>query len=363
MIKKGPERLIINSHSQKNEVIAVEKLGFFVVRAMFLRRLLKTPQISSSVGTMRTISSSLHATSSTPSSPALKRKIFANLKSSEKPCDDLLRDMEEQGFEVAPNDLTRWANLLEKKGQEEKALEILSFMDWKCCLMMSKSVLRPAGNYSSKSDSEYLGRSTFRRIAKKIAPSVVNIDGPNNCYGSGIFFGEEGKIITCAHIVLNLHKFAKSPVYRSKQMEVKITLNCGKTFRGFVADCDPEYDLAVVKIEAPSSFSPAKFGISKDAAVGDMVLSVGNPFGFADSFSGGIISCVNRSKKEIMAAGNCQFYLQTDCALNEGNSGGPLVNLDGEVIGINCAFGDGDVGVGFAIPIDTVLKVIKERNW
>ncbi|CAH8383831.1 unnamed protein product [Eruca vesicaria subsp. sativa] len=328
---------------------------------MFLRRLLKPSQISSSVGTIRTISSSRHLTPSVPSTPALKRKLFANLKSSQIPCDDVLRDMEEQGFQMAMADLTRWANLMSKQGLEEKSSEIFSFVECKCRILMNESVLHPAGNGAS----EFFGRSTFRKIGKRIAPSVVNVDGPNECYGSGILFGKEGKIITCAHIVLNLDKFRKSPVYRSKTFEVMITFNCGQKFRGVVADCDAGHDLALVKIEAPakSSFSPAVFGVSKYVSVGDMVLSIGNPLQFKDSFSSGIISCVKRTKKEIHATGDCQFYLQTDCALNEGNSGGPVVNLDGEVIGVNCAFGDGNVGVGFAMPIDTVVKVMKERNW
>ncbi|KAG2300871.1 hypothetical protein Bca52824_037343 [Brassica carinata] len=320
---------------------------------MFLRRFLKTTQISSYVGTIRTISSSLHTTPSTTSSPALKRKIFANLKSSENPCDDVLRDMEEQGFQINPADLTRWANLLEKQGREEKALEILSFLDWKCCLMMSKSALCVAGN-------RYTIR-TFRRVAKIISPSVVNIDGPNESYGSGIVFGEEGKIITCAHIVVNLHKFRASPVYRSKRIEVEVALSCDQTFRGVVADCDADYDLALVKIETPTkaSFSPAKFGVSNDVSVGDMVLSID----FANSFSTGIISCVKRTNKEIDVKGKCQFYLQTECPLNEGYFGGPVVNLEGEVIGVNCAYGKRNVRDGFAMPIDTVMKVMKERNW
>ncbi|KAL0732592.1 hypothetical protein Bca4012_008801 [Brassica carinata] len=334
---------------------------------MFLRRFLKTTQISSSVGTIRTISSSLHTTPSTTSSPALKRKIFANLKSSENPCDDVLRDMEEQGFQINPADLTRWANLLEKQGREEKALEILSFLDWKCCLMMSKSALCVAGN-------RYTIR-TFRRVAKIISPSVES-------YGSGIVFGEEGKIITCAHIVVNLHKFRASPVYRSKRIEVlcvlvffsslclcmtrflthvEVALSCDQTFRGVVADCDADYDLALVKIETPTkaSFSPAKFGVSNDVSVGDMVLSID----FANSFSTGIISCVKRTNKEIDVKGKCQFYLQTECPLNEGYFGGPVVNLEGEVIGVNCAYGKRNVRDGFAMPIDTVMKVMKERNW
>uniref|UniRef100_A0A0D3DY62 Peptidase S1 domain-containing protein n=1 Tax=Brassica oleracea var. oleracea TaxID=109376 RepID=A0A0D3DY62_BRAOL len=344
---------------------------------MFLRRLLKTPQISSSVGMIRTFSGSLNATPSTPSSPALKRKLFANLKSCENPCDDVLRDMEEQGFQITAADLTRWANLLKKQ-----------------------------------------------RSTRKIFTDL---------YGSGILFGEGDKIITCGHVVRNLHKFRTSPVYRSKTIEkmrgfvstkslsrvaflcqkkvkteddyklehtagnnyscfshklirlrnflrslraviefrtslsiflkVEITLNCGQTFRGVVADCDPEYDLALVKIETPTRelLSPAKFGVAKDVSVGDTVLSIRNPLSYAKSFSAGKISCVEHTK--IGSQGNCQFYLQTDCALKEGNSGGPVVNLDGQVIGVIWAFGDREVGVGFAIPIDTVVKVMEERNW
>ncbi|KAF8111021.1 hypothetical protein N665_0076s0026 [Sinapis alba] len=326
---------------------------------LFLRRFLKSPQISSSVGMIKTISSS--SVHTTPTTPALKRKLFSNLKSSEKPCDDVLRDMEEQGFQISQVDLNRWADLLDKQGHEKKYFEIFSFMESKCRLMMNKSCLhRATGNRSSL----FVGRRTFRRVAQIIAPSVVTLDGPNESYGSGILFGEEGKIITCGHIVVNLHKFSVSPVYRSKRIEVKITLNCGQVFRGVVADCDVDYDLALVKIEAPTkaSFSPAKFGVSKDVEVGDMVLSIGNPLEFANSFSAGIISSVRRTNKEIGVEGKCQFYFQTDCSLNEGNSGGPVVNLEGEVIGVNCAYED-VVGVGFAMPIDIVRKVMNERNW
>ncbi|XP_013601943.1 PREDICTED: putative protease Do-like 14 [Brassica oleracea var. oleracea] len=125
-----------------------------------------------------------------------------------------------------------------------------------------------------------------------------------------------------------------------------IATSLGQTFVG-----------ALVKIESPVSLSPAKFGTSSLLAVGDFVLSVGN------TFSMGIISCLKRRQHDLRLEGKCEVYLQTDCCLHEGSSGGALVNLEGEVIGLNCGHGEAEVGVGFAIPIGTVLKVMKERRW
>ncbi|CAN8247917.1 unnamed protein product [Cochlearia groenlandica] len=112
-----------------------------------------------------------------------------------------------------------------------------------------------------------------------------------------------------------------------------------------------------------TSFVPEKFGASCYTYVGEMIISIGNPLGYAHSFPTGIISCINRTKGQLQVKGKCERFLQTDCSLNEGSSGWPIVNLEGEVIGINCLNGKENVGVGFAIPIDTVVKVMKGNKW
>ncbi|KAG2260004.1 hypothetical protein Bca52824_079298 [Brassica carinata] len=173
---------------------------------------------------------------------------------------------------------------------------------------------------SSSTDANFFGRDSLKNAAAIIAPSAVNLTTyKGGLFGSGVVFSEQGLIITTAHTVVDVEKLQVSPVYHAQRKEVMIATSLGQTFVGAVADYDLDYDLALVKIESPVSLSPAKFGTSSLLAVGDFVLW--------------------------------------------GSSGGALVNLEGEVIGLNCGHGEAEVGVGFAIPIGTVLKVMKERRW
>jgi serine protease Do len=141
--------------------------------------------------------------------------------------------------------------------------------------------------------------------------------------------------------------------------EIKLNLNDGRTFTGVLVGGDPLRDLALVSFETKDNVPLAKLGNSDEVWVGDWVLAVGNPLGFESTVTAGIISAKGRN-----ASGqNFTDYLQTDASINRGNSGGALVNLNGEVIGINTFIASnsgGSIGLGFAIPINNARKAIDD---
>jgi serine protease Do len=165
--------------------------------------------------------------------------------------------------------------------------------------------------------------------------------------GSGIIIDKDGHILTNNHVVQDMD-------------EIKITLADKRTFEAEVVGTDPKTDLAVIKIKgkAPADLPVAELGNSDAVRVGDWVLAIGAPFGFAQTVTAGIISAKGRTG--VGDNGQYEDFLQTDAAINPGNSGGPLVNLKGEVIGINSAIATriGQfAGVGFAIPSDLVKTI------
>ena len=169
--------------------------------------------------------------------------------------------------------------------------------------------------------------------------------------GSGVIVDPHGYIVTNYHVVekadrirVNLMGDPPSVSYNAK-----------------VIGTDRETDLAVLKIDAGHSLPAAKFGNSQQSQVGEWVLAVGSPFGLNQTVTAGIISAIGRNN--IVPQRQFQSFIQTDAAINPGNSGGPLVNMAGQVIGINTAIyteSSGYQGVGFAMPSDTVVKVYKD---
>ena len=160
-----------------------------------------------------------------------------------------------------------------------------------------------------------------------------------NSLGSGVIVSEEGHIITNNHVVDQVD-------------EIEVQLSDGKTKKAKLIGADSTVDLAVLKIDQPG-VKPLKFGDSDGVQAGDFVLAIGNPFGFEETVTDGIISSKGRPNR-VDGFGD---YLQTNAAINPGNSGGPLVNLKGEIIGINTAIysrSGGNQGIGFAIPSNTV---------
>ena len=164
--------------------------------------------------------------------------------------------------------------------------------------------------------------------------------------GSGFIINKNGTIITNNHVINN----AEDIVVRvgDKEYEAK------------VLGADPYSDLAVLKIETSEKFTPVKFGNSDKARVGDWVVAIGNPFGLGGTVTSGIISARNRD----INLTRYDDFIQTDASINQGNSGGPLFNLDGDVIGINTAIiapgQSGSIGIGFAIPSNAASNVINQ---
>lgn len=158
--------------------------------------------------------------------------------------------------------------------------------------------------------------------------------------GSGFIIDPQGVILTNAHVV-------------SKADKVTVTLKDGRVFNGIVSGTDNVTDLAVVKINTKGERLPvAPLGDSSQVRVGDWAIAVGNPVGLDNTVTLGIISTIGRSAAKVGIPDKRVDFLQTDAAINPGNSGGPLLNADGEVIGINTAIRSDAMGIGFAIPIN-----------
>jgi len=142
---------------------------------------------------------------------------------------------------------------------------------------------------------------------------------------------------------------------------VTVTLTDGRTFEGTVQGSDEFLDLAVVKIKPSGRVLPmAPLGRSEDLQVGDWVVAIGNAVGLDSTVTLGIVSSLSRSAAEVGIPNKKVNFIQTDAAINPGNSGGPLLNEFGEVIGVNTAIRANAAGIGFAIPIDTAEKAVRE---
>ena len=164
--------------------------------------------------------------------------------------------------------------------------------------------------------------------------------------GSGFVIDPKGIIITNNHVIEDAD-------------EIKVNFADGTTLAAEIVGRDPKTDLAVLKVKPEADLAFIKFGASQKSRVGDWVLAIGNPFGLGGTVTAGIISAINRD----INAGPYDDFIQTDASINRGNSGGPLFNLDGEVIGVNTAIispSGGSIGIGFSIPADTAKPVIEQ---
>jgi serine protease Do len=162
--------------------------------------------------------------------------------------------------------------------------------------------------------------------------------------GSGVLIDPKGYIITNEHVILPASK-------------IKVVLADGGEFEGKLIGSDSKFDLAVIRIEGNENFPAVNTGKSSDLMIGETVIAIGNPFGLSHTVTTGVVSALNRSisteEKRIY-----NDFIQTDASINPGNSGGPLLNILGELIGINTAIYQKAEGIGFAIPIDKARRVI-----
>jgi putative serine protease PepD len=195
----------------------------------------------------------------------------------------------------------------------------------------------------------------YERVIDHVLPSVVQIN-TTSATGSGVVYDDKGDVVTNAHVVGD-----------AKTVEV-LSSTGGETLTGQVLGVDPDVDLAVLRVTSgDSTLHPATFGPSGDVTAGQIVLAMGSPLGLTGSVTQGIISATRRTVTESGAGGGgtvtIEDALQTSAAINGGNSGGALVNLAGQVIGIpTAAARDPEAGsapgIGFAIPSDTVIDVV-----
>ena len=163
--------------------------------------------------------------------------------------------------------------------------------------------------------------------------------------GSGFVFDEHGYVLTNYHVV-------------ERGSRIQVSFEDGSDFIARVVGTDPGGDLAVLKIQADRKFPAAPLGTSSDLLLGEPTIAIGNPFGLNQSVSMGVVSALHRP---VHAEGHSYYdFIQTDASINPGNSGGPLLNADGNVIGVCSAVLANGQGIGFAIPIDRALRVAKE---
>jgi serine protease DegQ len=169
---------------------------------------------------------------------------------------------------------------------------------------------------------------------------------PTSSLGSGVIVGSEGYILTNHHVI-------------EQASDIKVALNDGREAKAVVVGNDPESDLAVLKVEL-KSLPAVTFGRPEQLNVGDVVLAIGNPFGVGQTVTMGIVSALGRTHLGINTFEN---FIQTDAAINPGNSGGALVDIHGNLIGINTAIysrSGGSMGIGFAIPVSLARQVMDQ---
>ena len=201
---------------------------------------------------------------------------------------------------------------------------------------------RPFGPRSPFKD--FFGEEFFERFFGETPPKEL----PQNSLGSGFIIDAQGYILTNNHVV-------------EKADEIKVILSNEEEFDAEVVGRDPKTDIALIKIKTTKPLQPVTLGDSENLDVGEWVIAIGNPFGLEHTVTAGIVS----AKGRVIGSGPYDNFIQTDASINPGNSGGPLINMKGEVVGINTAIVAGGQGIGFAIPINMakeILPQLKEKG-
>jgi S1-C subfamily serine protease len=201
-----------------------------------------------------------------------------------------------------------------------------------------------AARQVAKNPSDQFERPFFHRFFGNEAP--LPPEKFERGTGSGFIIGSDGRLITNAHVVEGSDR-------------VKVTLGDGQIYEGKVIGTDSVTDIAVVKIEAVDLPTVA-FGKAENLIPGEWAIAIGNPLGLDNTVTVGIISALGRSSTQVGVPDKRVKFIQTDAAINPGNSGGPLLNAQGEVVGINTAIRADAQGLGFAIPIETAQRIANQ---
>jgi serine protease Do len=227
----------------------------------------------------------------------------------------------------------------------------------------------PSGSQASRSvrTAAMTGVVNFADVAERINAAVVNIDatsktsrdlrprrdevdapgrdyeGPRQGSGSGFFIDREGFILTNQHVIEGAER-------------ITVTLADGRSFRAQVVGADPAIDVALLRVKADGNLPEAPLGNSDDLRVGEWVCAIGNPLGYVHSVTVGVVSFIGRK----LFDASLDDYIQTDAAINFGNSGGPLINSAGQVVGINSAISSRASNIGFAVPINQAVAILPQ---
>ena len=229
--------------------------------------------------------------------------------------------------------------------------------------MEMQPIASAPANYPAVSRYWNLRQTPITDVVRKVKGAVVNIQSEKpshaeeysilgssknnvNGMGTGIIIDPRGYIITNNHVVEDV-------------TSLRIRLSDGTSFTAQVLARDPEHDLALIKVDSKKPLPVIQLGTASDLMVGETVIAIGNAFGYEHTVTVGVVSATKRDvslNKEI----SYKSLIQTDASINPGNSGGPLVNIHGELVGVNVAIRAGAQGIGFAIPVDTMVKVSGE---
>ena len=257
--------------------------------------------------------------------------------------------------------------------------EIMKLIKYICITAALCMLYVAPASVAAASESVQMIPASFSQLADKAKPGVVNIqtvktiEGGGRVYrhffgqdremfedffgpffqqrpqnrkesslGSGFIISDDGYIVTNNHVIKNADK-------------IKVIMHDNKEYDAKIVGTDPITDLALIKIDA-RSLQPLKFGSSSNLSVGSWVVAIGSPFGLEQTVTAGIVS----AKGRILGSGPYDDFIQTDASINPGNSGGPLLNMKGEVVGINTAIVRSGQGIGFAIPSDMAVGIIDQ---
>ena len=232
-------------------------------------------------------------------------------------------------------------------------------------------LLASAAPLPGHAEDPFLRRTATVDVVERVGPTVVNITTEQTVQqrqrrfrnpffrdffeprlprraqslGSGVVIDAEGHVLTNAHVV-------------GRADVIRVTLADGREFDAELVGADPNNDIAVLRLEEAEDVPWIVPGTSEDLMVGEPVIAIGNPFGLSNSVTTGVVSALNRSIRN--DSREFHGFLQTDASINPGNSGGPLMNADGELVGINTAIYQNAQGIGFAIPIDVAKRIVHE---
>ncbi|WP_061927948.1 DegQ family serine endoprotease [Altererythrobacter epoxidivorans] len=248
------------------------------------------------------------------------------------------------GAQVAQNDQSQMARVVPQQGAPESFADLTAQLQPAVVNIATRQRIEVSANpFAGTPFADMFGGRNSRQPTTREAQSL----------GSGFIISADGYVVTNNHVI-------NPPGTRATLEEITITMPDGSEYAAELIGADAASDLAVLKIESSKAFPFVTFGDSSKARPGDWVVAIGNPFGLGGTVTSGIVSAVYRNTG---SGGAYDRYIQTDASINRGNSGGPLFDMQGNVIGINNAIfspSGGSVGIGFAIPAEIAAPIVEQ---